>query len=298
MVPGLKPSYRQVSWSSNSSLNVKVDRRETLLSCYHYHPEMELILVKRSAGIRIIGSSVSNFSDNDLILIGRDLPHAFLHEDQYLKKDLSDPPEAIVIQFKEAFMGTQFLDLPEVREIKSLFTLARQGLCLTDEGKQKIIPLMEKMLHASSFENILALLEILKIMMNRDTYKILIDEESVHQLQMDVDKRINKILDFTFEHYHHNIKIEAVAEMINMTKESFCRYFKAKTNKTYLQFLIEFRIARACRMIIGDEMSIKEIGYSCGFDSLSNFHHQFKKIVKLTPLAYKTNIQTAILPQQ
>jgi AraC-like DNA-binding protein len=104
---------------------------------------------------------------------------------------------------------------------------------------------------------------------------------------MEVDKRINKVLDFTFEHYHQNIRIEEVAEMINMTKESFCRYFKAKTRKTYLEFLIEFRICKACRMIVDDQMSIKEIGYSCGFDSPSNFHHQFKKIIKQSPLEYK-----------
>lgn len=283
----LKPSYRQVIWNTNSSLNVKIDVKENLLNSYHYHPEIELILVKRSAGLRLIGTSMGNFGDNEVVLIGKNLPHAFLHDEQYLNSDLANPPEAVVIQFSETFMGNQFLDLPEFREIKGLFVLARQGLCLTDEGKLKIIPLIENMLQASSLEKILSLLEILKIMVSENSYKILISEEGKYHLQMDVDKRINKVLDFTVEHYHQNIKIEAVAEMINMTKESFCRYFKAKTQKTYLEFLIEFRICRARRLIIEDQMSVKEIGYSCGFDSLSNFHHQFKKIVKQTPLEYK-----------
>jgi AraC-like DNA-binding protein len=124
-------------------------------------------------------------------------------------------------------------------------------------------------------------------MLLEDTCHILVNDRSIHPVQMEVDKRIHKILDFTFENYHQNIRIEEVAEMINMTKESFCRYFKAKTQKTYLEFLIEFRICKACRMIIEDRMSIKEIGYSCGFDSLSNFHHQFKKITRQSPLEYK-----------
>jgi AraC-like DNA-binding protein len=271
----------------NASLNVKVDIGETLSNSYHYHPEMELILLKRSRGIRIIGASVENFTDNDLVLIGRNLPHAFLHEHQYLDNNLTDPPEAIVIQFNEAFAGNGFLDLPELKEIKRLFIAARQGLTITENGKRTIIPLVEKILYSSSLDRILVLLQILKIMTDKDAYRVLVSEESIDQPAMEPDTRVEKVLDFTFGHYDQNIKIEEVAEMINMTKESFCRYFKAKTGKTYLEFLIEFRIRKACRMIVENQLSIKEISYSCGFDSLSNFHYQFKKIVKQKPLEYK-----------
>jgi AraC-like DNA-binding protein len=271
----------------NASLNVKVDIGETLSNSYHYHPEMELILLKRSRGIRIIGASVENFTDNDLVLIGRNLPHAFLHEHQYLDNNLTDPPEAIVIQFNEAFAGNGFLDLPELKEIKRLFIAARQGLTITENGKRTIIPLVEKILYSSSLDRILVLLQILKIMTDKDACRVLVSEESIDQPAMEPDTRVEKVLDFTFGHYDQNIKIEEVAEMINMTKESFCRYFKAKTGKTYLEFLIEFRIRKACRMIVENQLSIKEISYSCGFDSLSNFHYQFKKIVKQKPLEYK-----------
>jgi AraC-like DNA-binding protein len=124
-------------------------------------------------------------------------------------------------------------------------------------------------------------------MTDKDACRVLVSEESIDQPAMEPDTRVEKVLDFTFGHYDQNIKIEEVAEMINMTKESFCRYFKAKTGKTYLEFLIEFRIRKACRMIVENQLSIKEISYSCGFDSLSNFHYQFKKIVKQKPLEYK-----------
>jgi AraC-like DNA-binding protein len=287
MATRLKPSFRQLSWNMNASLNVKVDIGETLSNSYHYHPEMELILLKRSKGIRIIGASVENFTDNDLVLIGRNLPHAFLHEHQYLDNHLTDPPEAVVIQFNETFAGNGFLDLPELKEIKRLFIIARQGLAVTEYGKRTIMPLVEKILHSSSLDRILLLLQILKIMANKDAYRILVGEELIDQPAMEPDTRVEKVLDFTFGHYDQNIKIEEVAEMINMTKESFCRYFKAKTGKTYLEFLIEFRIRKACRMIVENQLSIKEISYSCGFDSLSNFHYQFKKIVKQKPLEYK-----------
>ncbi len=78
-----------------------------------------------------------------------------------------------------------------------------------------------------------------------------------------------------------------VAKIANLTKESFCRYFKSQTGRTYMDFLTEFRINRACQMIKDNDKSVKEVGYACGFDSLSNFYYQFKKITKLSPLEFK-----------
>ncbi|MEO5995176.1 MAG: AraC family transcriptional regulator [Chitinophagaceae bacterium] len=287
MVRTLKPALRQLTWDNNFSINVKVEPVEYLSNSCHYHPEIELVLLKRSAGTRIIGTSVENFTVNDVVLIGKNVPHAFLHDEKCLQKNNSRPPEALVIQFYETFLGKEFLELPEFKEIQHLFIMARQGLCLTDEGKKKIIPLMEKMLHASSLGRILLLLEILKIMINKKFYRILISVGYVYQVKTEDERRINKIVDFTSKNYDHNIRIDDVAGIVNLTKESFCRYFKAQTHKTYLEFLIEYRINKACRMIIENQKSIKEIGYSCGFDSLSNFHYQFKKIIKQSPLEYK-----------
>src|SRR5690606_7354196 len=99
--------------------------------------------------------------------------------------------------------------------------------------------------------------------------------------------RIDNIMRFTAENYDRNIKIEEVANIINLTKESFCRYFKAQTRKTFMEFLIEYRVGKACQLLVENKASIKEIGYSCGFDTLSNFHHQFKKLTNHSPLEYK-----------
>lgn len=290
MITESKPFFRQLNWNANSSFNVKVDIKENLTNSYHYHPEIELILVKRSAGIRIIGSVREPFSHNDLVLIGKNIPHAFLHEQRHLEKKQKNTPEAIVIQFNENFMGNDFLKLPELKEIKDLFIEARQGLCITPLGKKMIIPIMEKMPYMYSFERMLSLLEILRIITDKKKWRPLINKRSLAEHEPDVNERINKVLNYTFEQYHQDIKIEELASIVSMTKESFCRYFKTQTHKTYLEFLIEFRISKACKMIQENEMSIKAIGFSCGFNSLSNFHYQFKKIMKLSPLDYKLRI--------
>ncbi|MES1223584.1 MAG: AraC family transcriptional regulator, partial [Bacteroidota bacterium] len=104
----------------------------------------------------------------------------------------------------------------------------------------------------------------------------------------DTDKeRIKTVFEYTFNHYNEKITIDDLAALLNMTRESFCRYFKSKTKKTYVQFLMEVRIGYACRLLVEDEKNVAEISYDCGYNNISHFNHQFKFITGKKPVEYK-----------
>jgi AraC-like DNA-binding protein len=285
----MKPTLRKVTLNPQFSFNVRIDKGEKLLNKWHYHPELELILLKGSAGTRIIGSSVENFQHNDLVMIGKDIPHTFIHDKRYLAKRTSRRAQALVIHFFDNFLGEDFLSLPELKEVQNLFSVARQGVCFNEESKKHIIPQMEKMLDAPPLKRLLILLDILGIMTHENSYRLLFPKgvDYDYQTNKEDENRINKIFEFTAKHYNKNIRLEEVASLVSLTKESFCRYFKSQTRKTYVEFLIEFRIGHACRMLIENQKSIKEIGYCCGYDNLSNFYHQFKKTLNKSPIEYQ-----------
>lgn len=269
----------------NYCFHAKIDKGDNLSSAWHYHPEIELVLIKKSGGTRIVGTSVETFGDNDLVLIGKNVPHAFLHEEKYLAGH-NPATEALVLQFRENFLGDEFWNVQETKVILHLLIKARQGLSVTDSGKKEIIPLMEKIFRASSLDRVMLLLEILKLLAREDFHQVLVND-GLHSSARINDERFNKILEYTYANYDEHICIDDVAKIANLTRESFCRYFKVHARKTYMDFLTEFRIKRACQMIRDENKAVKEIGYSCGFDSLSNFYYQFKKITKLSPLHFK-----------
>ncbi|MBC7688705.1 MAG: helix-turn-helix transcriptional regulator, partial [Aquabacterium sp.] len=108
------------------------------------------------------------------------------------------------------------------------------------------------------------------------------------QRPADTDKeKIKMVFEYTFTHYNEKILLEQVAALLNMTRQSFCRYFKNRTNKTYIQFLMEIRIGYACRLLIEDEKNVAEICYEAGYNNVSHFNHHFKLITKKKPLEYK-----------
>ncbi len=90
--------------------------------------------------------------------------------------------------------------------------------------------------------------------------------------------------------------IEDVAALIHMSKHSFSRFFKDKTKKTFIQFLMEVRIGKACRLLMEEDMNISEICYSCGYNNVSHFNHQFKAIIGKSPQEYK-QMRTKLLTQ-
>jgi AraC-like DNA-binding protein len=101
-------------------------------------------------------------------------------------------------------------------------------------------------------------------------------------------KRMRNVFDFTIENAHQKISLEDIASIANMTKNAFCKYFKKRTNKTYISFLTEVRIENACKLLKSDkDVSINEIAYKVGFNNISNFNRKYKEVKKMTPLKYR-----------
>jgi len=127
------------------------------------------------------------------------------------------------------------------------------------------------------------LLELLSNSSELTPLSVTAPQESYNQNE---GKRMNDILQFTFEQSHRKIYIEEVAQIANLSTEAFCRYFKTRTGKTYTHFLNEVRVSNACKMLIDKEVNIQEVCYNSGFSNLSNFNRTFKKIAGKPPTKY------------
>ncbi|HEY0272883.1 MAG TPA: helix-turn-helix domain-containing protein, partial [Chitinophaga sp.] len=181
-----------------------------------------------------------------------------------------------------------FSNLPEFKAVLKLQDIARQGLCIQGSTRKKIAPLMEEMLAAPPARRLVLLLAALELIADALSFKTISSSGFFHAVDSLDQSRINIIFEYTFHHFHRKIRIEEVAAQISMGRHSFCRFFKTKTMKTYVDFLIEVRIGHACRLLVdGGDMNVAEIGYACGYNNLSHFYHQFKAIMQKNTLEYR-----------
>ena len=81
----MDPQYINRQNHFNKSLTLSRHRFPHFLKIWHYHPELELVYVKKSTGTRFIGDSIKKFEPGNLILIGEDLPHLWMNDDLYFQ---------------------------------------------------------------------------------------------------------------------------------------------------------------------------------------------------------------------
>jgi AraC-like DNA-binding protein len=87
------------------------------------------------------------------------------------------------------------------------------------------------------------------------------------------------------------ITLKDSASVVFMEPGSFCRYFRKKTNKTFMDYVKSVRIGIAAKLLAETDKQITHICYECGYNNLANFNHYFKTIMKKTPSEYRKDFR-------
>jgi AraC-like DNA-binding protein len=286
-----KPAFRKINPSFGSSLNVREhnEKIEVNLPFWHFHPELELVYVNKGKGKRHIGSHLSYFNNSQLILIGANLPHSGFTD------RFSTNGTEIIVQFKEDFLGESFLEIPEMQQLKALFTRAKKGIIYNIEAKKYIGPKIEELLNYEGIERIIKFLDVLKDLATTNNYSLL----NVDGFAFEVEPQDNKKIDIVFGHVSKNFKqsipLDEIAGKVSMTVPAFCRYFKKVTGKTFTQFVNEFRIVHATKLLAENPTSITDICFESGFNNFSHFNKLFKKFTGKSPLKYRNEMKQLVV---
>ncbi len=282
----MKPILRKIDTGHQHSFSVREDIYPFLYNHWHYHPEIELTLIRKGTGTRLVGSSIEQFTNGDLILLGSELPHLWRSDTQYFEGRRDLHIEAIAIHFKEDCWGNEFLKMPELKPVKTLLNLAKRGVKITGETRKQVLPRMEAMLHASEAQRVIGLIDILYLVASSVDYSFLSSTAFTKETDSPVNDKIDAIYNYTLSHFSRRITLQEIATAVDINPHSFCRYFKTRTQKTYWQFLLEVRVGHACKLLVERKMNIVDISQACGFNNLSNFNRQFKALIHLTPMQY------------
>ncbi|SFR84651.1 AraC family transcriptional regulator [Anaeromicropila populeti] len=100
---------------------------------------------------------------------------------------------------------------------------------------------------------------------------------------------LKKALTLIEQSYSSTLTLEALSKAANMSPKYFCRFFKAMTHKTPIDYLNYYRIERAAYLIATSDLPITTVSYICGFNDLSYFIKLFKRYKGSTPKKYATH---------
>ena len=102
---------------------------------WHYHPEYELTLILESRGQRLVGDGIADYGPGDLVLLGPNVPHSW--RSGPVNTGNGAPHRAVVIQFRQDFLGEHFFELNEMESVARLLERSSNGLAFgaTETGE-------------------------------------------------------------------------------------------------------------------------------------------------------------------
>jgi AraC-like DNA-binding protein len=283
----MKPQLLKVSMEPSYSFSVRQDMVPHINNKWHYHQEVELIHFKKGKGTQFIGDNVSQFKYGDIVLVGAHLPHYWRFDEQYFKAGAKINADVRVVHFCENFWGDGFLKLPENENIRNVLEKARRGIRINGKTKEIVAELLEKMLGVEGPERIMLLMRVLLAISGCNRINMLSSISFDQDSEESESKRINAVYDYTLANFRKNIKLKEIADIASISPNSFCRYFKSRTRKTYSQFLMEVKVDAACKLLIDNKLGIKQVCYESGFNNIVSFHKYFKLVTHKSPLIYQ-----------
>jgi len=153
--------------------------------------------------------------------------------------------------------------------------------------REKIISLMENSYDLDGPERLFSLFTIFRILGQTREYKLLSSPGFMKPSHNQGDEPIQKALEHIVQHFQDEISMKDMLLITNMSNSAFCNAFKKTARMTFKEYLLNVRIGYACKLLTDDTLNISQIAYNCGFENLSNFNRQFKKIKNITPSQFQ-----------
>ncbi|WP_187774875.1 AraC family transcriptional regulator [Pedobacter sp. BS3] len=260
---------------------------------FHYHNAYEIALILKSKGTRIIGDSIENFTEGDLVLLGPNVPHIayYNNDDSPVKNKKGYIIHAIVIYFNPNWLTQTQLDSNNLAKLKRLLDDAKRGIKITGNTRKKIIKNIVSLRKGIGLERIIIMLHILQLISSSNEYECLASQGYSNSFSQKDINRLDKVYQYIRDNFTEPIRLEDAAYIANMTPTAFCKFFKNKTQKTFSNFVNEIRIGYACKLLWNPDLTISQICYKCGFNNLTNFNKNFKRYTNMTPTVYKISLK-------
>ena len=257
---------------------------------FHFHQFCELVWVEKSFGKIIIGDYAGFFSEGELIMEGPELPHLWRCDDVFYKPENNLRTNAYGLYFSPVIIQSM-TDLTEsIILFKELLIKAQRGLRFYGKTKIAIIDRFQKMIDSDGLDQMGYFLQIIHILNTTSEFTCLasIGYKNRFYSSHDID-RFNGVYQFLLTNFHREINLIEVAKICHLTPTAFCRFFKMRTQKTFIRFLNEIRIGHACKLLQDDKYSVIDICYESGFNTPVNFFKFFKLITEKTPNEYRNH---------
>ncbi|WP_057490189.1 AraC family transcriptional regulator [Streptococcus orisasini] len=256
---------------------------------FHWHPELEISYIYEGTAQYHIDYDYFNSQSGDIILVRPNGMHSIHPIDDKTQK-------AETLLFHLDMVGYSLLDQTSLRYLQPLqnssFKLVpciKQGMSGYDAIKSCLFAIFDIYHRQGRHFELL-----LKAKLQELLYLLYFHQYVLYKHSNDMyrkNEKIRELIDYIHQHYQEELSIECLAKFIGYSKTHFMTVFKQHTGISCTEFIIQFRLSKACDLLVNSIKPILEISTEVGFNNLSNFNRQFKRYYRMTPSHYRKTIK-------
>ncbi|PKF62318.1 AraC family transcriptional regulator [Psychromonas sp. psych-6C06] len=281
----MKPSIEKISHKPDFGWRIQYYHGCDSQFDWHYHFEYELALHRNFSGQKFVGDYIGPIEHNDLSLYGPKLPHTVTFENCPENAD----NETYIIWFSQSWVNSLINTFPEMQPLKAMLDGALQGIQFSSELSERVFSLLVNHQRLSPALAVANIIEILVLLSESPQSKRL---NSYHQqgLQEQGDKElklVEKISLYIEKNYRNDIKLVDLCNHIHVSKSTVSRLFERHFLSSFSQHLAEYRLGKACELLVNSDTSIAVIADMVGFNNISNFNRHFKVKKQMSPKQFR-----------
>lgn len=267
----------------------------------HKHVEYELMLFTQGSGKQFVGEGVSDYHAGDIALIGSNVPHLHLCNTKLSSHGEDETEESMdgmeysageAIQFRPEIFPVLMKDIPDYRHIYTLLQKSQYGIRFYDKGLfDELVEMVHEFDNSQCTDRLVCLLRMLERLYHcKHTQLLSQTAYSSSNLMSEVNEPINKVYAYLYNHFKEKIALQDIADYVQQNPTALCRYFKQRTDKSIFQCLMEIRIEHACKLLAYSDLSVSQIAFESGYNTLALFFSQFQKMTGRKPMEYRRQI--------
>lgn len=232
----------------------------------HWHDYFELEIILEGSVEHCLNNTTSTISPGSIFL----LSYSDIHSVRTLSKT-----KLLNIRFSENFLP------------KDISNYILQNNTLTYQFNDKEFDYIRQRINAVDEidENDLFSVQMMQNFVS-DIVIILIQKSAVNHSAA-TSSAVQKVISYILNNFRKDISLKSVAQELYMTPNYLGSIFKKNTNKTFHQYVNSLRLKYACNLLASSELSIQEIAFSSGYNSVEHFMLTFKKNINTTPASYR-----------
>ena len=283
----MKPLYQELPFSVENYINFYREDLPYFIVPWHYHPEIEIMYILEGIGTRFVGDHIGRYQEGDVCMVGPKLPHEWRNDDEFFTQGAGLKASCLCLFFLKDIFEANLIRLPEMSNIRQLIERSRRGIKFVGKSRDAIGSFIQRSVNDTGASRIINFISLLEMMATTDEYELLASIGFTESVNSSDFERFDKVYQYMMKNFMKPIKLEEVASLVRLTPNAFCRYFRGRTKKTFIQYLNDIRIGHAKKLLIEGRMKISTLSMESGFNNLSNFNRAFKRRKGSTPTEYR-----------